>query len=78
MQLYKAAVQQEEDNVPAYVRLQQQAEAKEEEERAEKKRLWEEQVASKKFWVSKGMSSCTSSTQSGSVALPVPLAICQA
>lgn len=52
MQMYKAAIQQEEQNTPAFVRLQQQAEAKEEEARAEKQRRWEEQVASKKFWVS--------------------------
>lgn len=52
LQMYKAAVQQEEQNTPTFLRLQQQAEAKEEEERAEKQRRWEQQVASKKFWVS--------------------------
>ena len=52
LQMYKAAVQQEEQHTPAFVRLQQQADAKEEEAQAEKKRRWEEQVASKKFWVS--------------------------
>ena len=51
--MYKATKQQVEECMPTFVRLQQQADAKEEEERAEKKRRWEEQVASKKFWVSR-------------------------
>ena len=51
VQMYKATVEQEEQRTPAYVRMQQEANAKEAEEEAEKKRVWEEEVASKKFWV---------------------------
>ena len=49
--MYRAAVQQEEQHTPAFLRMQQQAQVKEAEEEAEKKRIWEEEVASKKFWV---------------------------
>ena len=49
--MYKAALQQEEQHTPAFLRMQQEAQAKEAEEEAEKKRIWEEEVASKKFWV---------------------------
>ncbi|KAL3146030.1 hypothetical protein ABBQ38_015385 [Trebouxia sp. C0009 RCD-2024] len=48
--MYKAALQQEEQKTPAFLRMQQEAQAKEAEEEAEKKRRWEEEVASKRFW----------------------------
>ncbi len=51
VQMYKAALQQEEQKAPAFLRMQQEAQAKEAEEVAEKKRRWEEEVASKRFWV---------------------------
>ena len=51
LQNYRATIQQEEQHTPAFLRMQHQAEAKEAEEAAEKKRIWEEEVASKKFWV---------------------------
>ena len=51
VQMYKATLQKEEQHMPVFVRMQQQAQAKEAEEEAEKKRVWEEDVASKKFWV---------------------------
>ena len=51
-QMYRAAVQQEQQHTPAFLRMQQEAAAKEAEEEAEKRRTWEEEVASKKFWVS--------------------------
>ena len=51
LQMYKAALQQEEQHTPAFLRMQQEAQAKEAEEEAEKRRVWEEEVASKKFWV---------------------------
>ena len=51
VQMYKAAVEQGEQHTPAYVRMRQEAAAKEAEEEAEKKRVWEEDIASKKFWV---------------------------
>lgn len=51
VQMYKAALQQEEQKTPAFLRMQQEAQAKEAEEEAEKKRRWEEEVASKRFWV---------------------------
>ena len=43
VQMYKATKQQEEQHTPAFVRMQQQAVAKEAEEAAEKKRIWEEE-----------------------------------
>lgn len=49
--MYKATLQQEEQRTPAFLRMQQEAQAKEAEEEAKKKRIWEEEVASKKFWV---------------------------
>ncbi len=42
---------QAEQKTPAFLRMQQEAEAKEAEEEAEKKRRWEDEVASKRFWV---------------------------
>jgi len=58
VQMYKATKQQEEQHTPAFVRMQQQAVAKEAEEAAEKKRIWEEEVASKKFWVKAVLPHC--------------------
>ena len=51
LQMYKAALQQEEQRTPAFLRMQQEAQAKEAEQEADKKRIWEEEIASKKFWV---------------------------
>lgn len=51
VQMYKAALQQEEQRTPAFLRMQQEAQAKEAEQEAEKKKRWEDEVASKRFWV---------------------------